>query len=182
VSGPAGTPDGKITDLDAVRLDKTRDPRFTGGININLAYKNFDLSVLFQGAMGGLQILNFNETGEFGNWLDYSYKNRWSVENPSSVDPRLVSRTNTYYTNQFRNKTYWLRKNDYIRFKNFEFGYTLGPNVGRRIGISRLRVYVSGLNLLTWDELGIWDPEATAENGYAYPNSRIINTGVRVTF
>jgi hypothetical protein len=44
--------DGKITDLDAVRLDKTRDPRFTGGININVAYKNFDLSVLFQGLWG----------------------------------------------------------------------------------------------------------------------------------
>jgi TonB-linked SusC/RagA family outer membrane protein len=182
VSGAAGVPDGKITDLDAVRLDKTRDPRFTGGININLGYKNFDLSLLFQGAAGGLQILNFNETGEFGNWLEYSYNNRWSVENPSSEHPRLVSRTNRYYTSAFRNNTYWLRKNDYIRFKNFEFGYTLGPNVGQKIGISRFRLYVSGLNLLTWDELGIWDPEATAENGYAYPNSRIINTGVRVTF
>ena len=182
VSGPDGKPDGKITDLDAVRLDKTRDPRFTGGININVAYKNFDLSVLFQGAMGGLQLLRFNETGEFGNWLQYSYNNRWSVENPSTEHPRLVSRENRYYTSTFRNNTYWLRKNDYIRFKNFEFGYTLAPNVGQRIGISRLRVYVSGLNLATWDELGIWDPEATAENGYAYPNSRIINTGVRVTF
>jgi TonB-linked SusC/RagA family outer membrane protein len=174
--------DGKITDLDAVRLDKTRDPRFTGGININVAYKNFDLSALFQGAAGGLQILNFNETGEFGNWLDYSYQNRWSVQNPSSVHPRLVSRTNRYYTSSFRNNTYWLRKNDYFRFKNFEVGYTLGASFGQRIGISRFRVYVSGLNLITWDELGIWDPEATAENGYAYPQSRIINTGVRVTF
>lgn len=174
--------DGKITDLDAVRLDKTRDPRFTGGINLNVAYKNFDLSALFQGAAGGLQILNFNETGEFGNWLNYSYENRWSVQNPSSVHPRLVSRTNRYYTSSFRNNTYWLRKNDYFRFKNFEVGYTLGASVGQRIGISRFRIYVSGLNLITWDELGIWDPEATVENGYAYPQSRIINTGVRVTF
>jgi hypothetical protein len=174
--------DGKITDLDAVRLDKTRDPRFTGGLNINLNYKNFDFSALFQGALGGLQLLNFNETGEFGNWLKYSYDNRWSVEKPSSEHPRLVSRTNRYYTNAFRNNTYWLRKNDYLRFKNFELGYTLGSSIGQKIGISRLRFYVSGLNLITWDELGIWDPEATAENGYAYPQSRIISTGVRVTF
>ena len=174
--------DGKITDLDAVRLDKTRDPRFTGGLNINLTYKGFDFSALFQGALGGLQILNFNETGEFGNWLQYSYENRWSVERPSSEHPRLVSRTNRYYTSGFRNNTYWLRKNDYVRFKNFELGYTLGSNIGRQVGISRFRVYVSGLNLFTWDELGIWDPEATAENGYAYPQSRIISTGVRVTF
>jgi hypothetical protein len=75
-----------------------------------------------------------------------------------------------------------LRDNKYLRFKNFEVGYTLGANVGQKIGISRFRVYVSGLNLITWDELGIWDPEAQAENGYAYPQSRIISTGVRVTF
>lgn len=174
--------DGRITALDRVRLDKTRDPRFTGGVNINLSFRNFDLSALFQGALGGLQLLGFNETGEFGNWLDYSYNNRWSVENPSSEHPRLVSRNNRYYAADYRVNTYWLRKNDYVRFKNFEVGYTLGANVGQRIGISRFRVYVSGLNLITWDELGIWDPEATVENGYAYPQSRILSTGVRVTF
>jgi len=174
--------DGRITDLDAVRLDKTRDPRFTGGVTLNVSYKSFDMSVLFQGALGGQQLLNFNETGEFGNWLQYGYDNRWSVDNPSSEHPRLVSRTNRYYTNSFRNNTYWLRSNNYLRFKNFEIGYTMGPEVGKKIGISRLRLYVNGLNLATWDELGIWDPEATAENGYAYPQSRIINTGVRVTF
>ncbi len=182
ISGPDGVPDGKINNLDQVRLDRTRDPRFTGGLNINLAYKNFDLSALFQAATGGLQLLNFNETGEFGNWLQYSYNNRWSVENPSSEHPRLVSRTNTYYTNSFRNNTYWLRSNDYLRFKNFEVGYTLGSNIGQRVGISRLRVYVSGLNLATWQKLKLWDPEETAENGYVYPQARIINTGVRVTF
>jgi hypothetical protein len=139
--------------------------------------------MLFQGATGGLQLLNFNETGEFGNWFNYSYNNRWSVDNPSSVHPRLVSRTNTYYTSgNFRFNTYWLRSNDYLRFKNFELGYTLGSNVGRRIGISRFRVYVSGLNLITWEKLGLWDPEGTAENGYVYPQARILSTGVRVTF
>ncbi len=182
VSGPDGKPDGKITALDQVRMDKTRDPLFTGGLNLNVAYKNFDLSMLFQGAAGGLQLLNFNETGEFGNWLQYSYNNRWSVQNPSSEHPRLVSRGNRYYTNNFRNNTYWLRSNDYLRFKNFELGYTVGAGVSERLGISRFRVYVSGLNLMTWDKLGIWDPEETAENGYVYPQSRIISTGVRITF
>jgi hypothetical protein len=168
--------------LDQVRLDKTRDPRFTGGFNLNMSYKNFDLSALFQGAFGGLQLLNFNETGEFGNWLDWSHKNRWSVEKPSSVDPRLVSRNNRYYTSGFGNNTYFLRANNYVRFKNIEVGYTLGPNVGKGIGINRLRVYVSGLNLLTWEKFGFWDPETIASNGYAYPQSRILSAGARVTF
>jgi TonB-dependent starch-binding outer membrane protein SusC len=174
--------DGKIDAFDQVRLDRTRDPLFTGGLNINMTWRSFDLSMLFQGAAGGLQRLNFNETGEFGNWLLYSYNNRWSVNNPSSEHPALVSRTNRYYTNAFGNNTYWLRKNDYIRFKNFELGYTLDSRITQKAGIGRFRVYISGLNLFTWDELGIWDPEAIAENGYAYPQSRIINFGARVTF
>lgn len=182
ISGPDGKPDGKITALDQVRMDKTRDPRFTGGLNINISYKNFDLAALFQGAFGGLQLLNFNETGEFGNWLQWSHDNRWSVDNPSSEHPRLVSRTNRYYTSSFGNNTYWLRGNNYVRFKNLEIGYTLGSNIGQRVGISRLRVYVSGLNLVTWEKFGFWDPETIATNGYAYPQSRIISTGVRVTF
>lgn len=175
--------DGKIDAFDRVRLDRTRDPLFTGGLNINMNWRNFDLMMLFQGAAGGLQRLNFTETGEFGNWTQYSYNNRWSVNNPSSVHPGLVSRTNRYYTNGiWAENTYWLRKNDYLRFKNFELGYTLSPRITQKAGIGRFRVYVSGLNLLTWDELGIWDPEVTAVEGYTYPQSRIINFGARVTF
>jgi len=182
ISGPDGKPDGKITSLDQVRLDKTRDPKFTGGFNLNVSYKSFDLSALFQGAAGGFQLINFNETGEFGNWLDYSYENRWSVENPSSEHPRLVSRTNTYYTGGFRNNTYWLRNNNYLRFKNIELGYTLAPEILRKVGISKFRVYASGLNLITWEKMQLWDPEGTAENGYIYPQSKIISLGARVTF
>jgi hypothetical protein len=182
ISGPDGRPDGKITNLDQTRLDKTRDPRFTGGLNINISYKNFDLSALFQGASGGLQLLNFNETGEFGNWLQWAYNNRWSVENPSSEHPRLFSRTNRYYASSHGNNTYWLRENNYVRFKNLEVGYTLGSNISQRAGISRLRVYVSGLNLVTWEKFGFWDPETIASNGYAYPQSRILSLGARVTF
>jgi TonB-linked SusC/RagA family outer membrane protein len=182
ISGPDGKPDGKITSLDQVRLDKNRDPRFTYGINLTMSYKNFDLSALFQGAAGGLQLLSFNETGEFGNWLQWAYENRWSVDKPSSEHPRLVSRTNRYYTSGFGNNTYFIRANNYLRFKNIEIGYTLGSNIGQRVGISRLRIYVSGLNLLTWEKFGFWDPETIATNGYAYPQSRIISTGFRVTF
>ena len=174
--------DSKIDGLDAIRLDKNRDPRFTYGFNLNLTYKNFDLSALFQGATGGLQFINFNETGEFGNYTKYSYDNRWSVEKPSSVDPRLVSRNNRYYTSGFGSNTYFLRSNNYLRFKNFELAYNLGPKITSKVGVSRFRVYLSGINLITWDKLKLWDPETIASNGYAYPQSRIISAGARVTF
>ncbi|GEO10433.1 SusC/RagA family TonB-linked outer membrane protein [Segetibacter aerophilus] len=186
VGGPGadGAPDGKIDSWDRVRLDKNRDPTFTGGMSLNMQYHNFDLSLLMQGATGGLLLFNVHETGDFGNYLKYSYEHRWSVDNPSSVDPRLANRGNTYYTNDgqnFGNNTYFLRPSNYLRLKNIEIGYNLG-GLGKKIGISRFKVYVNALNLYTWDKMKIWDPESTASNGQYYPQSRIINTGVRVTF
>lgn len=175
--------DGKITQFDMKRLDKTRDPRFTGGVNINLQYKAFDLAILFQGATGGLLFIG-TESGDIGNYLEYSYKNRWTVDNPSSEHPRLANRNNTFYSNtgQAGMNTYWLRSSDYLRLKNIEIGYNLSPEIGKRVGISNFRVYVNGLNLITWDQMGIYDPESTSSSGQYYPQARIINFGARVTF
>ncbi|MBN8789512.1 MAG: TonB-dependent receptor [Terrimonas sp.] len=175
--------DKVINGDDMVRLDKTRDPRFTGGFSINLQYKNFDLSLLFQGATGGLLFIG-TESGDIGNYLKYSYDNRWSIDNPSSEHPRLANRNNTYYTNggQAGNNTYWLRNSNYLRMKNLEIGYNLPADIGKRLGMSNFRVYVNGLNLITWDELGIFDPESTSSSGQYYPQARIINVGARVTF
>ncbi len=174
---------GVIDGNDMVRLDKTRDPRFTGGLNLNLQYKNFDLSLLFQGATGGLLFIG-TESGDIGNYLKYSYDNRWSIDNPSSVHPRLANRNDTYYTDGGKAgwNTYWLRKSDYLRLKNLEIGYNLPTEIGSKVGMSNLRIYVNGLNLITWDELGIYDPESTSSSGQYYPQSRIINIGARVTF
>ena len=181
---PTNTPDGKITADDQVRLQKTNTPTFTGGININLAYKNFDCSILFQGATGGLQYIGRTESGDIGNFLQYSYDHRWTIDHPSSVDPRLTNRQNRYYTGGSAfNNTYFLKSNDYMRLKNVEIGYSLADVIGKRVGISNLRVYVSALNLLTFfDKIKIWDPESTNQGGQYYPQARIVSTGVRVTF
>jgi len=174
--------DGKITGDDATRLQKNRDPKFTGGVNITVNYKNFDLSILFQGAAGGLLFIG-TESGDIGNYLQYSWDHRWSVDNPSSVDPRLANRGDTYYTGGgFGNNTYWLRSSNYIRLKNVELGYNLPAAISQRVSISNLRLYVSALNLATWDKMKIYDPEATQGDGKYYPQSRLINTGIRITF
>jgi TonB-linked outer membrane protein, SusC/RagA family len=173
---------GKIDADDRVRLDKNRDPWFTGGLNIFLQYKNFDCSILFQGATGGLLYIG-TESGTIGNYLKWSYDNRWSVENPSSTDPRLANRGNTYYTGGgFGMNTYWLRSSNYLRLKNFEIGYNLPAPLTERAAISQLRLYVSGINLFTFDKMKIWDPESTSGNGQYYPQARVLNVGARVTF
>ena len=179
--------DGKITKDDMVRSEKTNRPQFTGGVNINLGYKAFDLTILFQGAAGGLQYVGQTESGDIGNYLKYAYDHRWTIDNPSSTDPRLANRNNTYYTNLTNAdspgaNTYYLKSNNYLRLKNIELGYNLPSEIGSKIGVSNLRVYVNGLNLFTIDKIKIWDPEATSTNGQYYPQSRVLNAGVRVTF
>jgi TonB-linked SusC/RagA family outer membrane protein len=185
VGGPNNSgPDGKITPDDQVRTDKTNVPMFQGGMNIGAQFKNFDLTVLFQGAAGALIYVGTNEMGSIGNYLLEIYENRWTVENPSDKYPRIADRGNQYYSsiNASTLNTYWLRSSDYIRLKNLELGYTLPSAIGRRVGMNSLRVYVSGLNLLTIDKLKVYDPENANATGQYYPQARILNAGLTVTF
>jgi TonB-linked SusC/RagA family outer membrane protein len=176
--------DGKINADDKIRLDKNGTPTFTGGVNFNVQYKGFDLSVLIQGATGGMQIVGLTESGDIGNFLEWSYLNRWSIDNPSSVNPRLSNRGATYYTdsNNALNNTYWLRSNNYIRLKNVELGYTLPNKLVEKVGLNSVRVYANGLNLATLDKIKIWDPESTNTSGQYYPQARVINMGIKATF
>ena len=178
--------DGKIDGNDMVRLNKTQDPTFTGGVNLRVQWHSFDLSVLFQGATGGLLYIA-TESGDIGNYLQYSYDHQWTIDHPSSVDPRITNRNNTFYTNTSTTtspgwNTYFLRNSDYLRLKNVELGYNVAPSLLKRAGISLVRIYANGLNLITWDKMKIWDPESTSGNGQYYPQARIINLGARVTF
>ncbi|PIB28657.1 SusC/RagA family TonB-linked outer membrane protein [Maribacter sp. 4G9] len=175
--------DGVINDLDQVRLNSSIVPNFNFGVTFNASYKNFDLAVLFQGATGADLFIS-TESGDIGNYLKYSFDNRWSPENPSSVDPRLASRGDTYYSfgAAFGNNTYNLFSKDYIRLKNVQLAYNFPNRLIEQFGLSAFRVYMNGLNLATWAAQDIYDPESTTTNGQFYPQQTIINTGFSLTF
>ncbi|GAB3916265.1 SusC/RagA family TonB-linked outer membrane protein [Larkinella terrae] len=172
--------DGKINGDDRVRADRNNQPRFQGGINGTLSYKGFDFSILIQASTGG-QIFLQTESGTIGNFLKWSYDHRWTVDNPSSVDPRIVDRSNQYFSN---GTSYWLKKTDYIRLKNVEIGYTLPALLSSKIGLNNLRVYVNGLNLATYAPAmkGLFDPESTSSSAQYYPQARVLNAGLSVSF
>ncbi|WAC15524.1 SusC/RagA family TonB-linked outer membrane protein [Dyadobacter pollutisoli] len=176
--------DGKISADDRIRSEKVQRPWFTGGASINLGYKSFDLSVLMQGTLGGLQLVGLTESGDIGNYLKYDYDHRWTIDNPTNDYPRLTNRNNRYYTNtgQAGFNNYFLKSNNYLRVKNIELGYNLPSEIGSKIGLGSFRVYVNGLNLFTFDKIKVWDPEATTNSGQYYPQSRVINAGIRVAF
>lgn len=171
--------DGAITPDDRVRRDMNTQPTFQGGANLQVRYKDFDLTVLLQGSAGAeVPILTY-ESGAIGNYLMDFYENRWTVDNPSSVHPRITDRSDQYYSD---GNTYWLRDTDYLRLKNIEIGYTLPSEVGEEIGISNLRFYMNGLNVATWSKMKVMDPESVQSVGHYYPQARIINFGMSVTF
>ncbi|GAA4444411.1 TonB-dependent receptor [Pontibacter saemangeumensis] len=171
--------DGVIDANDRVRNEKSNVPRWTGGFTARLGYKNFDVSMLIQGAAGAVNYIS-TESGEIGNFLQSFYDNRWTEQNPTASGPRVFNRSNEYWVGQ-RN-TYWLHSTDYVRLKNIEVGYTL-PAFTQNWGIQNLRVYVNAFNILTYSpDYKDFDPELGSGSGQGYPLQKIVNGGLSVTF
>lgn len=172
--------DGVIDANDRVRNQFNNIPRFTGGLNLNMQYRGFDLAVLFQGAAGAVQYIS-TESGEIGNFLQSFAENRWTPENPDASGPRTFNRGNEYWMNN--QNTHFLHRTDYLRLKNLQVGYNLPATLTERIGMQGLRVYVGGFNLLTYaPDFPDFDPEMTSAAGTAYPLQKIVNGGLTLTF
>ena len=174
--------DGKIDADDQIRLEENVTPTFNFGATLDIQYMGFDLTALIQGATGASFRIQ-TESGDIGNFLKHFHDNRWSIENPSSEHPRLASRGDTYYTGgNFGNNTYYLFSKDYVRLKNIELGYSLPRVFLDKLKIKGLRVYVNGLNLFTIAAQDIFDPESENSAGTNYPQARVLNTGLNLTF
>lgn len=78
--------------------------------------------------------------------------------------------------------SYWLHNVTYLKLRNLEVGYTFPKTWLNRTGISNLRLFVSGTNLLTLSNLSVMDPECASDNGLDYPPMRVINIGVNLKF
>lgn len=171
--------DGKITPDDRVRMDNNNIPLFQGGVNLTANWKGIDVSVLFQGALGARQYISAGESGNIGNFLSDIYDDRWTIDNPSSTAPRLANRSDQYWSG---GNTYWFRSSDYLRLKNIEIGYNIPAHITEKVGVKNARFYVNGLNVITWSKNKVYDPESDNSLGQYYPQARVINTGLSVSF
>ena len=170
--------DKKIDGLDRKMNYKTDMPTFTGGMNINLGYRNFYTSIFLQWAAGAVVNRYYEMQGEAGNFLLSDVTGRWTESNQVTNKPRTWNRYGEYWRDN-ENNTYWLSSTDYLRLKNFEIGYSFSESI-KNIGISDLRIYFSGINLLTLDKLTDFDPESTSAT--AYPLNKVFNIGLNVIF
>lgn len=171
--------DGVINADDRVRINKTDQPKWNGGINLSASYGAFDLSMLFQGAAGAVQYIQ-TQSGDFGNYFKEYADQRWTPENPDAEGPRAFQREEEYWI--ANRNTYFLRNTNYLRLKSLEVGFNLPVRLTERFGLEHLRVYMGGFNLLTWDKFKLMDPEARNESGSYYPQKRVFNLGITTAF
>ena len=161
-------------------------PRFQFGGNINLGYKNWDMSVAFQGIgkknsyMGSAMVQPLRDN--YGNIPAIIEDRYWSVfntdeDNARAQYPRL---TKTGISNNYAISDYWIFNGAYFRLKNVTVGYTLPQNVTKIIGMKKVRVYASASDLFCLSHYPKgWDPEM----GYtSYPITTSVLAGVSVKF
>jgi TonB-linked SusC/RagA family outer membrane protein len=170
--------DGEIDNSDRVRLDKSSTPEIIFGAQISMGYKGFDLGILFQGQANAWRYYWIPQ-GLFGNVLKEMVDNRPTQDNLSSKYPNL-----TYDNSQVSalDSEFWMKDASFIRLKNVEVGYSLNKNLSDKIGVNGLRIYVNGFNIFTMDKLKWFDPEGDADRGTFYPQNKIFNAGLNVTF
>jgi len=197
--------DGKITSADR-QIVGSALPDFTGGFTNNISYKGFELNVFFFFQQGN-KIMNMNE---FFMVHGGAQKNigfltlqseRWQKPGDITDIPRLTTYSgdpdvnggsaNNYGGNVANLSSRYLEDGSFIRLKNVSLSYTVPGKITKKWGISNLKLYVSGSNLLTITNYKGLDPEVSSQGGNqntagydwaTVPQSKTFTTGLNVTF
>ncbi|MDD3033419.1 MAG: TonB-dependent receptor [Bacteroidales bacterium] len=186
ISGPEGTPDGKIDAVyDRVLLGGSL-PRFNYGGNINLGYKGFDFLVAFQGIGKRNSMITEDMVqpirGDWYNVPQIIVGKYWSnynseAQNANAKYPR-VSRTGN--TNNYAISDFWMIDGSYFRIKNITLGYTIPSQLLRKISLQNVRFYASLQDIFTISNYPLgWDPEVSSTG---YPITKSVIFGVSVKF
>jgi len=168
--------DGVISAEDRVRFNGSSIPEIVFGANFYIDYKGFDLSVLFQGQAKSWGYY-FLPQGLFGNVIKDMAENRPSID-PNSKYPNLASDESEVSALV---SDFWLKNTTFLRLKNVELGYNFDKKITSKLKLNGLRVYLSGFNLFTLDNLGWFDPEGDSDRGAFYPQNKIYNIGINIT-
>lgn len=175
--------DGQITTRDKVPIGYPTTPEIVYGFGFSMGYKNFDVSAFFQGLARESFWIDADSTAPFINeraLLQVYADDHWSESDRDlyAIWPRLSTRP---IANNLQQSTWFMRNGAFLRLKTVELGYSVPPAALRRYKIDRIRIYASGINLLTFSKFKMWDVEMGG-NGLGYPVQRVINIGAQVSF
>lgn len=175
--------DGVINELDMVPIGFPVTPEIIYGFGLSFGYKIADISFFFQGLARESFWINYDNTAPFVNQtalLKVYQDSHWSEDNRDlyAIWPRLSDRLNS---NNRLTSTWFMRDGSFLRLKSVEFGLSVPQKYAKRIGLTNLRAYFSGTNLLTFSSFKLWDPEMAGE-GLGYPVQKVLNLGLQVSF
>ncbi|AWG23310.1 SusC/RagA family TonB-linked outer membrane protein [Flavobacterium faecale] len=183
--------DGQITDNDRTYIGSPF-PKFTYGLNLDLAYKQFDFTAFFQGSQGN-KIFNTTDywlEGDYASNSSTSVLGRWTGEGTSNTVPRA---TFTNAGNNNLQSSRFVKDGSYLRLKNVQLGYTFTKSVLNAISLQNLRIYVAAQNLLTFTKYDGVDPELGVDSSQdspldigidrgRYPSVRSFSLGLDINF
>lgn len=181
--------DGLIDESDREVIGNPH-PKVVYGLNAELGYGNFDLSLFFLGN-AGFDIYNadrmqgIDPTYPFNMYAETL--NRWNGQGSSNEIPRMTTMRDNL---NHRTSDMFLEKGDFLRLKNLVVGYTLPEMLTSRIGVSKARFYVTGQNVFILTGYTGMDPELGYTNGNLqlnadfaqYPQARSWTIGTTITF
>ncbi|MGX5817961.1 SusC/RagA family TonB-linked outer membrane protein [Chitinophaga lutea] len=193
--------DGKITpgtetldDYGDLQVIGNSTPRYQYGLRVGANWKGVDLNIYMQGVgkrelwpSGPIFIPGFRAAEA---WYDHQM-DYWTPENTGAFYPRPADHGQSNNNRNFYRQTQYLLNMAYFRVKNLQVGYTLPARISNKAHIRQARIYVSGENLITFDNLSIpLDPEVdyTAEQsdastfGRVYPYRKEVSFGLQITF
>lgn len=160
-------------------------PDFSYGLNIYLEYKNFDLTMFWQGVQGVDVISDLKKETDLWSGLNIGFLNKgkrvldaWTPQNPNSSIPAL-SREDV--NNEKRVSTYFVEDGSFLKLRNIQIGYNVPKDFARKLKMERLRFYLSAQNLLTIKSKNFTgvDPE---NPNFGYPIPLNITFGINVSF
>jgi TonB-linked SusC/RagA family outer membrane protein len=187
--------DGRISEYDQrpIGFGYGQQPNINFGFTIGLIYKGFDFNADFSGASGYTWIQNWETRWAFQNNgnLNTIFTDRWHREDPYNQNSAWIPGrypanrfNNGDHSNYNRNSTYWTHNIKQLRARTIQLGYTVPASYIQRIRLQRARVYLNAFNLFSIDnlkEFGV-DPEVVDDNGLQFPQSRVLNVGINLTF
>ena len=171
--------DGVLSDKDRVWYNNINLPPYSWGLNMTYRYKNFSANVFFQGAGGNrIQFVP-------GDYTQYGYANSWRPTNTGTLYPIISNSGQSNNSPFIRPNTLYLRKGDYMRFKNLRLAYDVSGALLRKVGLSKLTLSAAALNLATLSAIKDIDPEANdvdINSGGYYPVQRNYCIGATIGF
>lgn len=173
--------DSRINELDKVALGyNTAIPEIYFSVNFNFEYKGIGVDANFQGVANYSAVLNttsmFWPLRNNTNISNYYYENRWTPDHQNALFPRLSMAQND---NNYNTNSVWLRDRSYIKLRTCELYYKFPEKLLESTFVSKAKLYLRGMNLLSFDNLKIVDPEAY---GTVLPLSASINLGINLSF